>query len=303
MRRAMESVLGSFPGTERQKESAHEFATLPMRLGGVGLRSARRMAPAAFWASWADAFPMLSDPLPELTNHIVDDLSNQPRGCLAQLEHATRVLDRSGFVGRPEWNELRAGRRPPEPISSEPGEWKHGWQYHSRIPFQGDRGVGPVMSLRASSPQIPLGSRVQCSSPRYSYRSGVQIGTPTLASINPGEGEIAPRRHKVQMRVWRSTGHVGQASSCMPPVQADCGRAVGPERTLARVCREAGATVSCNTKLRDMNVAVAAEDERAIVASGLPIRQGAQFAVDVRPLSLLTGWQFPGQPDMTEPPC
>ena len=84
MRRAMESVLGSFPGTERQKESAHELATLPMRLGGLGLRSARRMAPAAFWASWADALPMLSARLPELTNRVVEDLSNHtPRGVWA----------------------------------------------------------------------------------------------------------------------------------------------------------------------------------------------------------------------------
>ena len=52
MRRAMESVLGSLPGTE-QKECAHVLATMPMRLGGLGLQSARRMAPAAFWASWA----------------------------------------------------------------------------------------------------------------------------------------------------------------------------------------------------------------------------------------------------------
>ena len=74
--------------------------------------------------------PMLSARLPELTNRVVEDLSNHPQGCLAQLEDATRVLDRSGFVGRPEWHVLRAGRRPPEPISSEPGEWKHGWQYH-----------------------------------------------------------------------------------------------------------------------------------------------------------------------------
>ena len=89
-----------------------------------------QMAPAAFWVFWADALPMLSARLPKLTNRVVDDLSNHPQGCLAQLEDATRVLDRSGFVGHPEWHVLRAGRRPPEPISSEPGEWKHGWQHH-----------------------------------------------------------------------------------------------------------------------------------------------------------------------------
>ena len=66
---------------------------------------------------------------------------------------------------------------------------------------------------------------------------------------------------------------------------------MGPERTLARVCREAGATVRHNTKLRDMNVAVAAEDERAIevLASGLP-------AVDVTVRCALTadGLATPG---------
>ena len=48
-------------------------------------------------------------------------------------------------------------------------------------------------------------------------------------------------------------------------------RAVGPERTLARVCTEAGATVRINTKLRDMNVAISASDAREIevLASGL----------------------------------
>ena len=49
-------------------------------------------------------------------------------------------------------------------------------------------------------------------------------------------------------------------------------RAVGPERTLARICREAGARVRCNVKLRDMNSTTPATDEREVevVASGLP---------------------------------
>ena len=67
-------------------------------------------------------------------------------------------------------------------------------------------------------------------------------------------------------------------------------RAVGPERTLARVCREAGATVRWQAKLRDMNVIVSANDERAIevLASGLPLFQGAQLAVDITIRSVLT---------------
>ena len=47
-------------------------------------------------------------------------------------------------------------------------------------------------------------------------------------------------------------------------------RAVGPERTVARICREAGALVRCSVEVRDMNVTVPATDEREVevVASG-----------------------------------
>ena len=61
------------------------------------------------------------------------------------------------------------------------------------------------------------------------------------------------------------------------------GRATAPERALARVCRGAGARVRCNARLRDMNVVVAAHDDRAIevLATGLPLFFGAQLAVDI----------------------
>ena len=54
------------------------------------------------------------------------------------------------------------------------------------------------------------------------------------------------------------------------------------ERMLARVCREAGARVRFNAFLRDMNVNVAATDERRIevLAQDLPCFEGAQLAVD-----------------------
>ena len=72
-------------------------------------------------------------------------------------------------------------------------------------------------------------------------------------------------------------------------------RALAPERTLARVCREAGASVRRNVKLVDMNIAVAANDERAIevVASGLPVHHGAQLAVDITLRCALTASGLP----------
>ena len=67
-------------------------------------------------------------------------------------------------------------------------------------------------------------------------------------------------------------------------------QAFGTERSLAWVCREAGATVICNTKLRDMNDLVPAHDERPIevLVSGLPLHHGAQLAVDITLRSALT---------------
>ena len=50
-------------------------------------------------------------------------------------------------------------------------------------------------------------------------------------------------------------------------------RALGPAKTLARICREVGATVRCTAKLRDTDTAVSAQDERAIEVRA--------FAVDV----------------------
>ena len=37
-----------------------DIATLPMSLGGLGVRSALRTSKAVRWASWADCLPMIS---------------------------------------------------------------------------------------------------------------------------------------------------------------------------------------------------------------------------------------------------
>ena len=105
--RALEGVLGRLPGNQRKVEVAHLLTSLPMRLGGLGLGSAARTAPAAYWASWTDALEMLSHRLHALTEQILEQLAAEPagEGCLAQFSGATRVLDHAGFLGRPTWAE------------------------------------------------------------------------------------------------------------------------------------------------------------------------------------------------------
>ena len=100
---------------------------------------------------------MLQDRLPSISNQIADILDGaqapgclgekrsplaseistilevkqvrERRGCLGELQLATQVLDRNGFVSHPGWFVLQGRARPPHQHGSEPGEWPHGWQY------------------------------------------------------------------------------------------------------------------------------------------------------------------------------
>ena len=82
---------------------------MPMRLGRLGLRSAARMAPAAFWASWAKAFPMISERLPEVAKRVTVELTNSKNlhGCVRELAVASEQLDRHSFVDQPCWKDLQ----------------------------------------------------------------------------------------------------------------------------------------------------------------------------------------------------
>ena len=89
MNEGMTSLLEGLPGDPQQQHEAEQLATLPMRMGGLGLRSASRMAPAAYWVSWADCFPMIQERLPGIARFIVEQLeSEEAVGCLGSLQHS-----------------------------------------------------------------------------------------------------------------------------------------------------------------------------------------------------------------------
>ena len=62
------------------------------------------------------------------------------------------------------------------------------------------------------------------------------------------------------------------------------------ERAVARICREAGARVSRNVRVADMNIDVPVADARRIevVANGLPLWHGSQLALDATIVSPVT---------------
>ena len=279
MQRTMEALLGGLPGDPIQKRVAHTISSLPMRMGGLGLRSASRMAQSAFWASWADAMPMISERLPEVANRVELQLAmEEPVGSLGELQEAAQSFYRCGFVARPSWVALRGGARPPLCLNSEPGEWQHGWQFHASS--ISEHHFRETMVLRPSPFAFTFRSRFQ----RRAHGGAQWTRVRRLPTALPhlGVGAASP---PVEARC-----ECGAPLDTLGRHRAVCNRsgrlrtrACPTERSLARVCREAGATVRFNTMLRDMNINVSADDHRSIevLASGLPLHHGAQIAVDI----------------------
>ena len=91
----MGALLGGLPGEQRAKNEAQQIASLPMQMGGLGLRSARRMAHGAYWASWADALEMIHERVPQVAESVIARLHHEDSntGCVGEL----RVAAAKGF--------------------------------------------------------------------------------------------------------------------------------------------------------------------------------------------------------------
>ena len=100
-------------------DRAQKVASLPMRMGGLGLPSGGRCTRAACWASWADAIPMNSQRNPTVANSVVQNLSGAAapeEDCLEQFHEYAQTLVREGCRWRPTWSELRTGIRTPDDL-------------------------------------------------------------------------------------------------------------------------------------------------------------------------------------------
>ena len=76
----MLALLGAHPGSQEQIATARDITTLPMRLGGLGLRSAARTGRGACWAS--------------ATEEILAQLISEPEGRFRELRSASGILER-----------------------------------------------------------------------------------------------------------------------------------------------------------------------------------------------------------------
>ena len=124
----LELCLGGI--AEADVAHAQHVATLPAALGGLGLRSAIRTAPAAYWAAWADALPALYKRSPAFAEACTRLLATDG-GCAPSLRSAVEareLLQAEGWHECPSWEAVGAGARPPRLTDQGLGDWPHGWQ-------------------------------------------------------------------------------------------------------------------------------------------------------------------------------
>ena len=188
------------PGCEDVGNSANAVGRV-----GFGLRSAQRMAHAAYRASWADALPKISERLPAVATSIVTALENQDaRGCLGELSESARRLDREGFVSRPDWRALSRGARPPDVSNAEPGECST---------------VGSIMRLPV--PNTSFGRPWCC---QLHVPPTKRICDPTLAPVRATFSSVLPRSLSSSCSLSSSVpscssgcfGRVRKTQGCMP---------------------------------------------------------------------------------------
>ena len=96
-----------------QPDSIRETATVPLSLGGLGLRSASRTLVPAFWSSWADCLGMIHKRHPDVAARLVHHLEGHPNTpSLQAAAGAARSLRGVQGFEPPSWEALAHGARP-----------------------------------------------------------------------------------------------------------------------------------------------------------------------------------------------
>ena len=107
------AILGIRP--DMCDRMSHVTATLPLVLGGLGLRSAVGTSPSAFWATWADCLHKVHQRHPAVSAVLVDHLdggTDTPH--LGAAVQAARAFEGVQGFEVPSWPALAIGHRPPQ---------------------------------------------------------------------------------------------------------------------------------------------------------------------------------------------
>ena len=276
------------------------LAHLPLHLGGLGLTSATVTAAPAYWASWADTMPILHRQAPQQATAVLQQLQAEAPATpsIQALTQALEQLQHHGFAS-PSWADLAQGSTPPTQPDPEPRPPEPGWQRpaalaaHQAFRTELMASLDPPSQAMLQSQSGPYASRAfttipfgpDTSYPSHLYRvlllRRLRLPLPLSARV---------------CRCRRILDPLGDHRAACAQAGVLRGRGVPLERTAARICREAGARVTSNTRLSDLNLEhIDRHDDRRIevIANGLPLWGGAQLAVDTTLVSPLTSSSQP----------
>ena len=298
---AVLSTFADFLGVDGLPDRARRIAQLPLSLGGLGLVSAAQTSVSAYWASWADCLPVLGQHLPPAAQAFLRDLeAPAPHVPCLRAAATTRAELSLADWTPPSWRELCDGVPAPTLQEDGPSTFVRGWQGAAasavarRQCEQLLSTLDPSSEALLRSQQGPFASRFLTTVPTC----------PALSYPSHLFRVLLLRRLRLPLPLSQR-----YCRSALLPVSSPFGLPRRPPRSLcsgrcppeprvpsrARVCREAGARVTCNTRLADMNLQVDRVDDRRleVVANGLPLWGGQQLAVDTTLVSPLSG---SGQP-------
>ena len=255
------------------------IAHLPLSQGGLGLTSASVTATPAHWASWADTLPVLYNQAPQHAETLLHQLQHPteaPPAVQAAIT-AANDLQEHGFTV-PEWEALATGSTqiPPQPSRDSPTHhrgWQHGavHAYHTSFEASLQPRLDPASQALLASQQGPHASRSFTTIP---YNTDTQYPTHLFRILMLRRLRLPIPLTARHCRCRRTLDTYGDHRAACAQSGILRNRSTPLERAAARMCREAGARVTTNTLLTDLNLDhIHRQDDRRIevIANGLPI--------------------------------
>ena len=158
------------------------------------------------------------------------------------------------------------------PRSADPGEWHHGWHYHSSSSLEYHHRETVIIAQSCAADLAHIRSHSGPGASEVLHGAPTSMESQLLRTLILERLRLPLDATDARCECGAPFDVLGRHRTACPRSGRLWVRAVGPERTLGREA----ATVRCNTKLRDMNVAISANDERSIevLASGLLFNMG-----------------------------
>ena len=264
------------------------LAHLPLHLGGLGLTSATITAAPLYRQARQQATTLLQQ--------LQAEMPATPS--IQALTQAMDQLQRHGFEP-PSWADLVQGSAPPTQLDAEQRLLGRGWQRpaalasHQAFRTELTASLDPASQAMLQSQSGPYASRTFTTIP-----FGLDTTYPShLFRVLLLRRLRLPLRLSARIcRCRRTLDPLGGHRAACAQAGVLRGRGIPLGRAAARVCREAGARVTTNTRLSDLNLDhINRHDDRRIevIANGLPLWGGAQLAVDTTLVSPLTSSSQP----------